>query len=250
MSAASRLWRRAPLWRLTLASAASFAILSVLYPTPSILALIRRATPTDPGAAPVEQLIGSYPPFEAVFSGTLPFAGRILPLPSGEWHELVSGRSEHDTELDFMVLGRVEHGALTGAIVASASVFPADGPIKPHLPFGCFDTRSTVAVPPADSGPHDCWFARTTSLSHLARRADERLTKLGITVGPSLVATTWSRVEGGDFEEVTIAVPATSHATVRTRSAWMQKWRGLLRRGYDGTLTASDVPPRAARDPV
>ena len=260
MSATGRLWRRAPLWRLALASAVTFVALSALFPTPSLLALFARLTagtpwaratgaaaPTAPAVPPV---IGDYPPFAATFAGTLHFAGRILPLPAGTWHELLAEREEHGTELDLMVLGRIEHGALTGAIIANASVIPADGPIQPHLPFGCFDARSAVAVPPSDGGPHDCWFTRTADLAHLERRASERLAKMSITVAPTLVATTWSRVEGGDAEIVTIAVPATARSTVRSQSAWMRLWRPLLRRGFDGKLVASDITPAASHDPV
>ena len=251
MTAAGRLWRRAPLWRLALASAVTFAALSALFPTPALLGLFDRLTAGKMGSTPpVPPVIGDYPSYAATFSGTLRFAGRILPLPAGTWHELVSGREEHDTELDFMVLGRIEKGGLTGTIVANASVIPADGPIQPHLPFGCFDARSLVAVPPADTGPHDCWYARTTSLAALAPRAAERLSRMSIAVPTTLIATTWSRVEHGDVETVTVAVPETSRASVKARSAWMRLWRPLLRRGFDGPLAASDITPSASRDPV
>ncbi len=265
MSAASRLWRRAPLWRLCLASAASFALLSALYPSAQLTRWLRRAAITNPFVSPPHAPpgVGVFPPLTRGFTAVAPFAGRKLPLPDGSWREIVAARFEGPTEENTIVLARTAHDALTGLILAVGSTMPPPvATMSPNLPEGCFDARNPVTVGPeiAPGSPRDCWFATaeavpagTPEAGHkpaIGVAAYARLRMLGIALPARMVETDWTMIGGREFLHVIIAVPATTHASPRARAAWMRRWVGLLRRGFDGGLAPRDVSPGLAHDPT
>ena len=256
MSAVGRLARRAPWWRLTVVTAASFALLAWLYPDPALLALLRRSGAPLVGTPKPSPAIEVTPSLEAVVAGTMRLGGgHILPLPAGPWHEIVALRDEVPTEFNVVSLARIEHGALTGLIAALTTVDPVTGPFGPGhtgpgLPFGCFDARSLATGPPAADGsaPRDCWYAHAGTLASLDPPTAHRLSELGIAVPPVMTAMDWTRVERGDLERVTIMLPGNGPAQLASRSTWMRAWRGLLRRGFDGHLTPADIPDRVAHE--
>lgn len=247
MSAATRLWRGAPLWRLTLACAVAFVALASLYP-PAYLERVSRPLARTVGGtagsgAAVAPAVALTPDFGTAVSRVAHVAGRSVPLPAGAWHPLVVFRDEHATEVDIEAFARVSGHHLTGLIFVSANVLPVDPPLRPSLPAGCFDSRSAfTGLPNADGQQSDdCWFATGVPIEP-GVTVFRRLQELAIDVPPALVGGIWTGIDQTDFERVTLAVPGDGTDALRARAAFMRRWRPLLRRGFAGTLRPAEVP--------
>ncbi|NHO32458.1 hypothetical protein [Acetobacter fallax] len=175
MSAASRLWRRAPLWRLALFGMVFFSAITVFYPAPWLLRVFppfsrlthkvdhmlgRDAPPaagsdetaaSETGQAPPPAPAGgnasqgtgmaAAPPIDSELTDILPFAGRQLPLPAGTWHPVVTTQDGPHGELTSNVLVRTDKGVVTGVIIARATTasVPPDGVGEIEAP--CHDDR-------------------------------------------------------------------------------------------------------------
>ncbi len=265
MTAAARLWRRAPLWRLTLAATASFGVLASLYPTPLPQALGRLQAALAPRSAaimPQKQgsLIGANTPIEHTFTGTLTVAGRTVPLPGGAWHELEAARAEAQAELNWVVLGRWEGGALTGLLSVLATTGPADVSGAAHASPACTsDVNFTTRW--ADHG-HTCWLVRgfdppeagavPPGKATVIELALDRLRTLGITVPGRLSATLWSHADGSELLNYQFMAanrsPADGPAALAAMQNFMARLAPLLRRGFDGKLEPRSAGA-LARDP-
>ena len=257
MTASSRLWRRAPLWRLTLAAAGSFGVLTSLYPAPSLHVphwLPAALRPNPPGATAQKQgsVIGANTPIEQTITGTVRVAGRTMPLPTGAWHELEAARAEEQAELSWVVLGRWEGGALTGLLSVLATTGPADGPGTAHVAPAC-TSYGNFTVRWSDNG-QTCWLVRgltppapnaaTPGKRTVLDLAFGRLHVLGITVPATLSTTLWSHVSGSEILNYELMV-ASSHgradgpAALAAMQNWMVRFAPLLRRGFDGKSQGS-----------
>ncbi len=178
MSSASRLWRRAPLWRLALFSMVFFTAITVFYPAPWLVRvfppfaklthkvdhLLGRDAPAAspapdeassgapgqngpapaPGDAAPSQGNGmaAAPPIESELQDILPFAGRQLPLPAGIWHPVVTTQDGPHGELTSNVLVRTDRGVVTGVIIANATTASIPADAGDELESHCHDDRS------------------------------------------------------------------------------------------------------------
>lgn len=179
MSAASRLWRRAPLWRFALFSAIFFAVTTLFYPAPWLLralppfaALTHRIdhflgrdvqqtaenseteqtpaapAPPQPGAGQQAQgqgqagnMTAAAPPIDSDIQDLLPLAGRQLPLPAGIWHPVVTTQSGPHREVVSNVLVRTDRGVVTGVIVVRASTASIPVSQLEEIDAPCHDDR-------------------------------------------------------------------------------------------------------------
>ncbi|MBB3883034.1 hypothetical protein [Acetobacter oeni] len=193
MSAASRLWHRAPLWRFALFGLIFFSAVTVLYPAqwllhafPPFARLTHKVDhmlgrdvppaagtpgetasgetgeatpPAGPGDtnAPAGTGMAAAPPIDSELQDILPFAGRQLPLPAGVWHPVVTTQDGPHGELTSNVLVRTDRGVVTGVIIARATTasVPPDGVGEIEAP--CHDDRDYMRrVLPSASHSTQC----------------------------------------------------------------------------------------------
>ncbi len=251
MSAAGRLWRRAPLWRLCIGATLTFGALTALYPTPGIervFALIQGAPATT------SRVVG--PTMIPSLRTLTPLAGRSLPLPAGDWHEVLAGRFEPDGEVTEIVLARLQHGRVSGLLDAIATTGPSAA--SPGLPVQCADPTNFAShvLPVRPDGTRSCWFVRAAPAAmpvadgqprSILDAARERLREVGTEPPVAMTRSVWFRTGDREFMSVQIDLPAPRKDRVE---AWMKGWTVLLDQGFDGTLKPSGVLPRLARDPA
>lgn len=232
MSAVSRLWRRAPLWRLCVTGAVVFSAVTVIWPAPWMVRLcppfaalthkvdhlLHRSSPSssapeqdagtgapsEAGPAPADggNDIAATPSIETELRDLLPFAGRKLPLPAGVWHPVLTTQEGPHGELISNVLVRTDRGVVTGVIIArgtTASV-PAEGAGQLDEP--CHDDRNFMrqSLPsPAHSSQCIATSASVTSTDAVSSSAAinwafKRLHVLGFPMPPLLVTAIWSHI--------------------------------------------------------
>ena len=254
MTAAARLWRRAPLWRLLAGATLCFGTLTILYPPPFLQTALRRLDAPSPAASTDAQGIGTRPDMTPSDRSVEPIAGRVLPLPAGDWHQIMAGRFERDSEINEMVLARFRHGTLTGLIDVLASTGPATA--RSEMPAECNDPTnySSHDRPSRSEVGRECWVVRSVLIPAVTGgrhtipfAALDRLRATGVTLPASMTRASWFRTAGHEFMTVIIDLPGTSPARVES---WMAGWAGLLARGFDGTLKPSNVTARIDRDPA
>lgn len=274
-TAAGRLWRRAPLWRLVLTAALAFGVLAALYPAasfhlpanlhlppwlhlPSSGPAPRTSTPTQArGSVEAADM-----PAQPAFHDTFTIAGRTVPLPAGDWHELVGARAEAAAEIADVVLGRWQGGALTGLLRLIATTGPADNGRAAGVIEDC-NGYGNFAVKWSDAG-HTCWLIRRIDLpapgtdpqaAHtMMGAALQRLQVLGVTAPAWLSAAVWSHAQASEMMTYELMVangrdPHDQSAALAALQGWMGRFVPLLRRGFDGKLAVSQVSPGLARDP-
>ena len=279
MSAVGRLWRRAPAWRLSAAAAVAFTALAAMFPPPLPRWLPRHATPTmtaptadrDAGPRYVPQTqaaaapdygIAVFPPADAGRTGIIPFAGRQLPLPAGSWQELVLARSAGAAADQASLLGRIEHGRLTGLLLA-ASPGPVSGGGLPAGGFSpCFapDAIAHQIIPTTSAqGPmaRECWTltafdAAQSRPDEMMRGGFERLDRMAVAVPDHMLAMRYLRTDDTGWLTVLLLLPdrsAQPPGDSRRLQAWIRRFVPILHKGFDGTLTAGELTPAIARDP-
>ncbi|WP_336944817.1 hypothetical protein [Asaia sp. HN010] len=153
MSAVSRLWRRAPVWRFFLYAGGFFLVLGLIFPTPFITRhtgwahALTRYLPSfgsSPDKGEAESAAGSStspgqgspdgqgndlsdparfitPDISAALTGAIPFGGHNLPLPAGVWHPVLSGQYGPNERMLLNVLVRTDRGIVTGVMIASTT---------------------------------------------------------------------------------------------------------------------------------
>jgi hypothetical protein len=330
MSAASRLWNRAPLWRTCLFGILIFAVLTLLYPPsylmraiPALRPVIDRVNQTlgrTPSAPPSQQADAgapqdassgapagasqggasqgtpqppggtqvAAPPITSDLSGAIPFAGRILPLPAGTWHPVLTTQSGPHGELLSNVLVRAEGGIVTGVIIARGSTQSLPLSAVDSMNNGCHDDRNYLSkLVTTDPKIMECWFTSHVEIEGqpLSDSVDimtafNRLHVMGFPIPYVMLVATWNYAEvasdrGANIENVTILLSPARKGTmilpappgqwvkealpqneaagrfVREANEWMTGWTAMLRHGFHGDLIAG-APDlvRASRDPA
>lgn len=221
MSAFSRLWRRAPLWRWSLYGSVGFLGLAALYPTPFMLrhapwlahvpGTTAPASPSSGGSPPSSDAQQSgaaqqpgnspdrvaAPSMNASFVGSVPFNGHTLPLPAGTWHPVLTGQVGPGGVQLFNILARTDRGVVTGVIIARTTTRPLPADATAGLDDTCHDDRNFAARVMSDgqNGVRECWSVAesTGSANELITTAFQRLHTFGFPVSPLYVTAVWLR---------------------------------------------------------
>ena len=270
MTVVGRLWRRAPAFRICLATALAASALAAMFPPklPSIGARPpnhgsgeqARYTP-QPALPPLDYAAIDLPPLRADRSTLIPFAGRQLPLPAGKWVEVALARDRGPITAQSIVLGRLQAGAMTGMILVTGT--PPVAPASPNLLQA--DPCNSAAVPA--TGRQDCW--NTGSLvtaqvrqpgtdALLLKKSLDRLDSLGVILPARMAVASYAQGSdsGSLVVKILLAEPATSASVAASNAAnrrvdtWMRRWVPLLHRGFDGMLRPADVTSQLAHDPA
>ena len=267
MSVIGRLWRRAPAWRLLLFAAVTTTALTAMFPPRLPTFSLRRPQPTGPryvppaANAPPDYTAISTPPITGTRHGLIPFGGRQVPLPQGNWSEIVLLQAVGPVSRQGVVLARLQSGRMTGMIVALGT--PPTDRDAPIPSAACVDPTGMpvhMLSQPQASDPtvQECWSLRRLATSELVAsrnpiesRAFGRLGKLDVAVPAHLLAVRYYRHDHGATLAVTTLLPDPNESAslVRRTDAWARHWVGLLHRGFDSALVARDVSGAPARDP-
>ncbi|MFT8718424.1 hypothetical protein [Acetobacter sp.] len=226
MSAFTRLWRRAPLWRLSLIGMVACGGLTALYPPhwlvnlyPPIGKLVHHAPPAssgegeeqgsagDGGSAPASGGSNDYrsgqaaaPPIDADLRDVIPLAGRQFPLPVGIWHPVLTEQNGPHGEIVSNVYVRTDRGVVTGVILVRATTvsIPANLSSVPHPSCDREEGILFRRVLPSPPGTTECVMTNVTQppMGEAASREDidwafHRLVLLGFPMPPVLVQGIW-----------------------------------------------------------
>jgi hypothetical protein len=279
MSAAGRLWRRAPAWRFCVVTAFATTALAVMFPptvphfsaagpstaapapfTPS--AHFIPQPPAPPADRSETQVLGN--PQDR--SGVVPFAGRQVALPPGDWKDLVLAINSGAPPVQESLWFRAQAGRLTGLLHAVAPT-PASGApgslSKPQICFAQAAILKEVAPEPPTSNPmvHECWVLVDTEATSAAardkidpplRRALTRITDLGITVPDRMLSLLYARSTETGWLTLALMLPAdtdTTAAASRRIQTWVRHYAAVAHQGFDGKLPDGE-PAAISHDPL
>ncbi|BAK84348.1 hypothetical protein D3W54_07475 [Komagataeibacter medellinensis] len=250
MSAFSRLWQRAPLWRLCLYLILPFGLLTFIFPPAYLTRLLPKLAAISASIhnhlgmhnAPAEGVdstggnndgdgVITMMPITDRLTKAIPFAGRILPLPAGVWHPVMNIINGPHGEVLENVLVRVQGHVVTGLIGAEGSTQPVPETAIASIDSSCHDDRNFMshvlsAHPPA----MECWFTAAVYPASINRTAiiANRLKEEGFILPPVFLKSGWSySTPAGDHnvnvETVTIFInPVNTDSTkmLRTPEFW------------------------------
>jgi len=271
MSAAARLWRRAPAWRVSLVCAIAATALAAMFP-PAIPHRFAAAgardappryVPQATAVDPVNELASELPPLGPGRSGIIPFAGRQLPLPLGVWQELVLAKSGSSQATQVVLLGRLDGPRLTGLMLVAAPG-PLGNAAGAAAGLGPCDTRDAIAhqTVPADMNrdplSHECWvlvpldMGAATSPAKtdpVLRRGFGRLQEMGVAAPGHMLGLDYVRSDPTGWMTVLLLLPGEQPGASRRIQGWVRRFAPLLHKGFDGTLVAAELTPAVVHDP-
>ncbi len=185
MTAFSRLWSRAPLWRGALLLGLGMTGLAALYPPAGGQASLPAArydpppAPAPPVSLPPQamQPLPAAPPgvrpdapsFGSTVSAAVPFAGETVPLPAGDWVTVaaIGGKTPGGKALNAAMLAQLAGGQVAAIAVLHGFGLPGEaGAGFPRVP-SCQETRniySRVFVA-RDNGEQACWSVDAVALA-------------------------------------------------------------------------------------
>ncbi len=243
-----------------------FAALAILFPPPARRAVPGASFTPPPDRVPTTFASIASPPPGTPREGVIPYAGRKLPLPAGQWQELALVRFEDARPREMVLLGRWAGPNLTGLVWAMApdAASQPSGLLQAGAACGgAGELAGEVSPPPADRNPfaHECWSWSVATLKtgreaegqdDLMRRGLARLAELGVTVPDRMMALRYIRSsEFGWFVGV-VYLPERPEQAVRADRAtlaWAKRYVALLHRGYDGELAVGQPTPALPREP-
>lgn len=218
MSAFTRLWKRAPFWRTALLLGGVCTGLTAFFPTASLKhhapwlpghALPSSAVDTNANSPPQPTSdtgkIGLPDP-NIIQRGAIHIAGHTIPLPTGDWHPILTGQDGPRGELSEQFLARMDRGVITGIIVARATQIPIPASAVLGLDTPCHDDRNYYAhisekAAPSGLPVEECTFTSNAVLDALATNAApfeqaafDRLRTLAYPVPPIMMNIGWFHV--------------------------------------------------------
>ncbi len=281
MGPVGRLWRRAPAWRLLLVTAVSCTALAAMFP-PSVpaglvgshrLALAgigpsvapdehagidARFTP-QPVPAPSDYSSVQHPPLGTLRSGSIPFNGRHLQLPPGEWQVAELARTPNaagalNVQVETFV--QIKSHAVVSVLVTFTPDPVIGGLPPPAFMQTCLASKALAGqiAPPDPAKPLDneCWVLTNATLStakdgpaEAIRLPElERFRRAGFSIPERGTAldyrqsdqTGWLVVSLFDSEE-----PVNTALERRRLQAWSKAYAVALHRGFG----AVDEPSRS-----
>jgi hypothetical protein len=266
MSAASRLWRRAPVWRLFLFASIAFSGLAAMFPPHWVIVPVgSSATPhfALPAATPpVDYSVFEMPPPDATRSGVIPFSGHKLPLPAGTWQEITLLKDGGPSAAQVVLLARVEDHHLTGLEMA-ASPGPLSNSVEGFAGNGpCAATNAivqqTIPVPGNNPLARECWALfeigmngedarlRTDQVMH---RGLDKLQSMGVQVPDHMMVLSYLRSDETGWMTTFLFLPGRHADPSHRLINWVRRFAPLLHKGYESSLTPGDLAP-VARDPA
>jgi hypothetical protein len=220
--------------------------------------------PPDP--VPLDYGTIDLPPLHGGRSTLIPFAGRQLPLPAGEWVEVALLRAGGPLAVQAMALARLRSGRLTGIVVATGTPAVEPAALLAQPARQCVDETDPVmqGVAPAphpDHAAQDCWSVTrlvtarlrdAESRNPILKRSLDRLDTLGVLLPARFAASYYVRAtqRGGLSVRILLAAGTDEVAMQRRTESWTRRWALLLRRGFDDALDAAEVTSALARDPA
>ncbi len=278
MSVVGRLWRRAPAWRFCLVSALGCTALAAMFPPglphwPARPPVAGAAAHYEPGVAAPDaatnyglvHTLAAAPPRQ----GSIRFAGRVLPLPAGSWHEVTLESDGGAEPLQVESLDRVGAAAgsgggptLTGLIVVSAPgpLSHAVGPVELPLPCRAVGPdlgQITPTLPSQSPLTHECWVLAPLDTAQVRKGAGSgsflglalsRLAERQVAVPARMLALDYMRTDDTGWMATTILLPGGS-GRLKSVAAWAARFAPLLHRGYDRALPPGDLTAAAVDDP-
>lgn len=292
MTAVGRLWRRAPGWRVCLIAAIAFTALAAMFPPalppwlthwpfahplagadagdtaatansgkPAAARYVRQPDPALPDYETIES-----PPFGPGRAGAIPFAARLLALPSGTWQELILARGSGAVAVQAALFGRVEDRHLTGLMLAAAPdpLAGAAAPVTGLAPCFATDAIAHQIVPATpDQGPltHECWTLTAfdmrdavmrSGLDDVMRAGLDRLDGMSIIVPDHMLALRYLRSDETGWLTALLLLPerhAERPGADPRLPAWAKRFAALLHKGFDGTLTPGELAAGNGHDP-
>lgn len=289
MSTIGRLWRRAPAWRLCLGAAIASTALAAMFPPtlprwplahppfgtgapPEDGTGLAAEGGKDPAARYVPQPDPVPPDYETITSpplgpdrtGMTPFAGRQLPLPSGNWQELILARSGGALTVQVALFGRMEDRHLTGLMLAAApDPLSRAGPVTGLAPCFAPDAIAHQIVPAAagqDPMSRECWTltpfdttnASRSRLDEVMRSGFDRLDQMGIAIPDHMLGFRYLRSDETGWFTALLLLPDRSpepSGANRRLENWLRRFATLFHKGFDGALTTGDLSPAVVHDP-
>jgi hypothetical protein len=200
-------------------------------------------------------------------SGVIPFAGRQIPLPAGNWRDLVLVRTGGAIPGQREILARTENGQLTGLIQADAPS-PASGAagplVRPELCAANNTILREVVPDTPDQNPmvHECWLlmdsdltsaSKRNSLDDPMQRALNRVQELGAKVPDHMLMLVYLRTDQTGWLNTLLLVPDQADVTAaasRRIQSWARHFAAALHQGYDGRIPPGGPPAAVTRDPT
>ena len=272
MSAAGRLWRRAPAWRVCLVAALASTALAAMFP-PGVPQWARRlVAPRAAGAAAGDtrahfrpaagqQDAGFsgvvFPPPGNARSGSVAFGGRTLPLPAGQWQTLVLAKGSKPVSGALEVFARVAAGEMTGLLLV-AGPDPLGHQLSPFDATQTCDEPDTIAswVAPEPFGQsplvHECWrlsalhgfdLAERGRAEPILDRALLRLKEADTRVPDQLVLLDYLRSDESGFLTALLFLPDRHGGGRQAVSAWVKRYVAVLHEDYDGGRGVAPADP-------
>ncbi|QDH16551.1 hypothetical protein [Swingsia samuiensis] len=297
MTAFSRLWKRAPIWRACLIGAIATTGMAAFFPTEGL----KKALPWLPGSshslsfqtAPNpnnDNQTEVLEPDPTIFvHDHISIAGRIVPLPEGNWHPILSARLPPNEALSSQALVRTENGSVSGIIIVTATQEPISADNINYLDAACHDNRNyiTLFAPQTDQSEECSFLATALMVDHpispdpFIKTTFNRLNTLGFPVPSFFITATWGHATlqqgspNAQFETVQMFMPPldkTSHQLLAPLSnwannslhsypeaslfmthakKWLPLWAHLLQDGFNGHLSTQDLKNSSAgQDPA
>ena len=283
MSAAGRLWARAPLWRAVVVLAATASLLALVYPP------VSRPEPVVAATGHYTQLPPQLDPFpvQPRESGVFTLGTLRIPLPSGDWHAMRTFHSNGRTpEARGILLLSFAGKRLTGAVLlfGTPSAAPAQGDPAPTLNCTQSDHYVSRDTSAGDRSRQDCWFLKPDSParswaaggppnhepSGTLAAAAASLHEQDVAIPPVMLLTSYFVAEGTRWLQVTYYIVPTiideaprlpdwvagkaqtdpaKAAYIARADHWAEQWATLVRRGFAGQLTQADIPADLATGP-
>ncbi|QDH15457.1 hypothetical protein E3E11_05900 [Oecophyllibacter saccharovorans] len=212
MSAFGQLWKRAPLWRLSLLVGIAGLGLAAFFPTPFLKAQcpwlpgsaesLEKTGPADSAAA-VPQARFTYPDLRESLQGSVPLGAFVLPLPEGTWHPLLAAQTPPPASFSYLAFVRLTGpvgtgGKVTGLLVVQVSPTPLPPAIADTMMAACHDDRNYMTQLRELPRETQCTFLsptllgqQTVSFNPLITETIARLHALDMPLPPLMIMSGW-----------------------------------------------------------
>ena len=199
------------------------------------------------------------PALGAPRSGVIPFNGRHLPMPPGDWQVVELGRSPGaagavNVQVETFV--QIKSRAITGVMVTFTPDPVSGGLPPPTFMQTCMASAALAGriAPPNPASPLDneCWVLTTSTLSTKDGPPDalrvpdlERLRAAGLSVPEHGTALDYRRSDQDGWLVVTLFTPGEPQNTAverRRLQAWAKSYAAALHRGFESADKLSREP--------